>query len=166
MTTRKPLSPIEVQSATFRRVFRGLDPDEVQLFLQAAAESYQALTLENQRLLKDKEHLEAALEEFRHREGLLRDALYTAQKVSDDLKAQALREAQSTVQEAEIKAQALIQQAQLRATAVERQILDLRAERRALVQGLRDLVVRLSAMVEALAEEEKRENVATLGRES
>jgi len=151
MTTRKPLSPIEVQSATFRRVFRGLDPDEVQLFLQAAAESYQALTLENQRLLKDKEHLEAALEEFRHREGLLRDALYTAQKVSDDLKAQALREAQSTVQEAEIKAQALIQQAQIRATAV---------------QGLRDLVARLSAMVEALAEEEKRENVATLGRES
>jgi len=165
MTTRKPLSPIEIQTAEFRRTFRGLDPEEVHLYLQAVAESYQTLTLENQRLHKDVEHLQGSLDEFRRREGLLRDALYTAQKVSDDIKAQALREAQSTVQEAEVRGQALVQQAQVRAHAVERQILDLKMERESMLQGMRDLTARILALVEALDESKIRDNVATMGRE-
>ena len=50
MISRKPLSPIEIQSHEFHRKFRGFDAQEVQLFLQAVAESYQTLILENQRL--------------------------------------------------------------------------------------------------------------------
>ena len=50
MTTRKPLSPIEIQSNEFRKVFRGFDPEEVRLFLQAVAESHQALILEKGQL--------------------------------------------------------------------------------------------------------------------
>ncbi len=166
MTTRKSLSPIEIQSAAFRTVFRGFDREEVQLFLQAVAESYQALTLENQKLRTDIERMRASLDEFERREGVLRDALYTAQRVSDDVKAQALKEAQSIVQEAELKAESLIQQSQLRAHGLERTILDLKMERNDALAALQELTRRIGTLLEAIDEGRKRENVQAFGKDS
>ena len=166
MTTRKSLSPIEIQSAAFRTVFRGFDREDVQLFLQAVAESYQAATLENQKLKSDIERLQASLDEFERREGVLRDALYTAQRVSDDVKAQAIKEAQSIVQEAELKAEALIQQSQLRSHGLERTILDLKMERNDALAELSELTRRIGSLLEAVEEGRKRENVQSFGKES
>ena len=166
MTTRNSLSPIEIRSAGFRTVFRGFDREEVQLFLQAVADSYQALTLKNQKLKSDLERMEASLDEFERREGVLRDALYTAQRVSDDLKAQAVREAQSIVQEAELKAETMIQQSQLRAHGLERAILDLRMERNEALEALHDLTRRIGSLLEAVEEGKKRENIQAFSKES
>jgi cell division initiation protein len=165
MTTRKPLSPIEIQSNDFKRVFRGFDPEEVRLFLQAVAESYQSLTLENHKLSQEIENLKASLDEFRRRENVLRDALYTAQKMSDEIKAQAAREAECTLQEAQVRAEALAQQAQLRVHNVERSILDLKMERENLLLGLRDLGSRILNLLEVIEETKTRENVSSFAKE-
>jgi cell division initiation protein len=166
MTTRKPLSPIDIQSNDFKRVIRGYDREEVRIFLQAVAESYQALTLENHKFIQEIENLKAALDDFKRRENLLRDALYTAQKMSDEIKSQAEREAQCTVQEAHVKAEALYQQAQLRAHQVERNILDLKIERENLAASLRDLSNRITSLMESMAEAKAKENVASFAKEN
>lgn len=150
MTIRKPLSPIEIQSNEFRRVFRGFDPEEVRLFLQAVAESHQALILEKTQLAQSSEHLQAALDEFRRRENVLKDALYTAQRTADEVKTQAMREAQSIVQEAQVRGEAYVQQAQLRAHQMERGILDLRLERENALSALRELLRRTQNLLEVL----------------
>jgi cell division initiation protein len=161
MTTRKPLSPIEIQSNEFRRVFRGFDPEEVRLFLQAVAESYQALILEKSQRDQETVHLQAALEEFRRRENVLKDALYTAQKTADEVKAQAVREAQSILQEAQVRGEAYIQQAQLRAHQMERTILDLKLERMNALSALKELLNRTQNLLEALDKTEGEAEVAT-----
>ena len=150
MKTRKPLSPIEIQSNEFRRVFRGFDPEEVRLFLQAVAESHQALILEKNQLAQSVEHLQAALDEFRRRENVLKDALYTAQRTAEEVKTQAMREAQSIVQEAQVRGEAYVQQAQLRAHQMERSILDLRLERENALGALRELLERTQNLLEIL----------------
>lgn len=150
MTIRKTLSPIEIQSNEFRRVFRGLDPEEVRLFLQAVAESHQALILEKTALAKSTEHLQAALDEFHRRENVLKDALYTAQRTADEVKTQAMREAQSIVQEAQVRGEAYVQQAQLRAHQMERGILDLKLERENALSSLRELLRRTQNLLEIL----------------
>lgn len=150
MTLRKPLSPIEIQSNEFHRVFRGFDPEEVRLFLQAVAESHQALILERTELAKSTEHLQAALDEFRRRENVLKDALYTAQRTADEVKTQAMREAQSIVQEAQVRGEAYVQQAQLRAHQMERGILDLKLERENALSALRELLRRTQNLLEVL----------------
>ena len=150
MTIRKPLSPIEIQSNEFRRVFRGFDPEEVRLFLQAVAESHQALILEKPGLAKSTEHLQSALDEFRRRENVLKDALYTAQRTADEVKTQAMREAQSIVQEAQVRGEAFVQQAQLRAHQMERGILDLKIERENALSSLRELLRRTQNLLEVL----------------
>lgn len=166
MTTRKPLSPIEIQSNEFKRAFRGFDPEEVRLFLQAVAESYQALTLENHKLSQEIENLRASLDEFRRRENVLRDALYTAQKMSDEIKAQAAREAECTLQEAQVRAEALTQQAQLRVHHVERSILDLKMERENLLLRLKELGGRIHNLLEVIEESKNLENVSSFAKEN
>ena len=166
MTTRKPLSPIEIQSHSFRKVVRGYDPEDVKIFLTAVAESYQDLVLQNTRMQKELETLNASLDEFRRREGLMKEALYTAQKSADEVRNQAAREAQSIVQEAQVRGESALQEVQLRAHAVERQILDLKMERENLLMGVRDLIRRVTTLVEAVEERRSEENVQSFGKGS
>ena len=166
MITRKTLSPIEIQSHEFKKKMRGFDPQEVHLFLQAVAESYQALVLENQRLTQQNGQLEGSLDEFRRRENILKEALYTAQRMADEVKAQAAREAQSIVQEAHLRAEALLQEARLQAHQVDRSILDLKIEREHFLLSLRDLLSRVQTLVEAVEERKESENVAIMGEKS
>ncbi len=164
MTPKHGITPIEIQGHSFRKVMRGYDPEDVKIFLGAVAESYHELVLQNTRLQKEVENLTGSLDEFRRRENLLKEALYTAQKTADDVKAQALREAQSIVQEAHVKGESALQEVQLRAHQVERQILDLKMERENLLGSVRDLIRRVSALVEAVEEKRSGENVESFGK--
>ncbi len=159
MITRKSLSPIEIQSHEFHRKFRGFDTQEVQLFLQSVSESYQSLILENQRLTQEVGHLDSNLEEFRRRENILKDALYTAQKMSDEVKAQAIREAQSIVEEAHIRSDKLLQEARLQAHKVDRNIMDLKLERENFLNALKDLLRRVETLVAAVEDTKEGENI-------
>lgn len=166
MITRKTLSPIEIQSHEFKKRMRGYDLQEVHLFLQAVAESYQSLVMDNQRLTQQNGQLDGQLEEFRRRENILKEALYTAQKMADEVKAQAVREAQSIVQEAHLRAEALLQEARLQAHQVDRSILDLKIEREHFLLSLRDLLARVQTLVDAVEERKRTENVAIMGEKS
>lgn len=164
MTPRHTLSPIEIQSHSFRKVMRGFDPEDVKIFLTAVADSYQELVLQNTRMTKELESLQTHLDEFRRRENLLKEALYSAQKMADEVKAQAAREAQSIVQEAQVRGESALQDAQLRAHAVERQILDLKLERENLLGSVRDLIRRVTTLVDAVDERKGEENIQSFGK--
>ncbi len=166
MTARHTLSPIEIQSHSFRKVMRGFDPEDVKLYLAAVAESYQEVVLNNARMQKEIETLSASLDEFRRRENLLKEALYLAQKTADEVKAQALREAQSIVEEAQVKGESALQDAQIRSHEVERQIMDLKLERENLLSSIRDMVRRVGALVEAVEEKRSGENAVSFGKGS
>ena len=165
MTTRQSLSPIDIQSAVFKRVFRGADPEEVRLFLESVAESHQALIMERGQLAQSVEYLQASLDEFRRRENLLKDALYTAQKTAEDIKTLAQREAQSIVQEAAVRAEAVIQQAQLRSHEMERSLLDVRLEKENTLGSLREIVMRTQNVIDLLGQKSETENVTTFYKE-
>lgn len=164
MTRKKTLSPIDIHSHNFRTRLKGYDKDDVKLFLNAIAESYQEVALENATLSREVERLDASLDEFRSRENLLKDALYMAQKSADDLRAQASREAQSIVKEAELKGEQSVREAMVRAHLVERQIMDLKIERETLVSSLRDLINRLNHLLSAIEENREKENIQTFTR--
>ena len=166
MVTKKHLSPIEIQSHNFRTRFKGYDKDDVKLFLNAVAESYQELSIENFNLKKEVERLSASLEEFKSRENLLRDALYLAQKTADDLKANAEKEAEAIVKEAELKGEEQIKNAMVRAHLIERQIMDIKIERENTILALKDFISRLSTLLEAIEKSKENENVETFSKET
>ena len=110
------------------------------------------------------QHLNLLLDEHRERETILKNTLLTAQRVSDEIRENARKEADNTVQEAELRADRLLELAQNRAHEVEGQILELRAQRSSLRTDVRALVQRLSQILDLQEEAELEDNLRILKR--
>ena len=87
-----------------------------------------------------------------------------AQRVSEEIKENARKQAETVIKEAEIQADHLIELAQSRAHEVERGILDLRAHRTALRTDVRALITRLTRILDLQEEVEVEDNLRFLKR--
>ena len=158
------LTPTDVQRQAFGKRFRGFDPDEVRAFLAAVAEEMAALQRERDHIEQQLRHLELIVGEHREREAILKNTLLTAQKVAEDIRDVARKEADTVVKQAEIQGDRLLELAQGRAHEVERGILELRGHRTALRTDIRALVTRLTHLLDLQEEAEVEDNLRFLKR--
>lgn len=158
------LTPSDVQRQNFSTRFRGLDPDEVRAFLAAVAEEMAAMLREKEQVEQELRHLELIVGEHREREAILKNTLLTAQKLSEDIRSTARKEAETVVKQAELQGDRLLELAQNRAHEVERGILDLRGHRTALRTDIRALVTRLTHLLDLQEEAEVEDNLRFLKR--
>ncbi len=143
------LTPLEIQKQTFARVFKGYSADEVRAYLHMIAEEIERLVKDVDRLARENAHLREDLDDHSQRERILKDTLLSAQKVSEDVKANARKEAELIVKDAELLAERVLSQAMQRVGDIERAILDLRIERkdaRNKVQAMLDTMQQLLAL--------------------
>src|SRR5712692_559300 len=124
------LTPLEIQKQIFARKLKGFDPDEVRAYLQMVAEEIEVLIKDVDRLSRENVMLREDLEEHNQRERILKDTLLSAQKVSEDVKANARKEAELIVKDAELLSERLVSQAMSRVADLEKTIQDLKVERR------------------------------------
>ena len=152
------LTPLEIQKQTFSRVLKGYHVDEVRAYLHLVAEEIERLVKDVDRLARENGMLRDELEDHSQRERILKDTLLSAQKVSEDVKANAQKEAELIVKDAELLSERVIGQAMQRVGELERTILDLKIERRGArnkLAGLLDTMQQLLALdVEQEATEE------------
>jgi cell division initiation protein len=149
------LTPLAIGKMRFRRVFRGYDPAEVEEFLNLASEELAKALGDAERWQKERERLEVRLRQGEERERELQDTLLRAQRVSDEILANAQREAQLLVREAEITADRLVQSAIEQAQGVERGIAELRHRRRELQLKLRNTLELYDRILEADMQEDQ-----------
>jgi cell division initiation protein len=124
------VSPLDLRQQRFRKAFRGFDPVEVTSFLAAVADDYEHALRETDRLRQDLMRMEAVLNEHREHEKNLQSTLLTAQKVSDDIKANAELEARMIIREAEGRSELLLERTQARLEDIQREIDGLKLKRR------------------------------------
>jgi cell division initiation protein len=158
------LTPTDVQRQSFGKRFRGFDPDEVRAFLAAVAEEMAALQRAKDETDQQLRHLELIVNEHREREAILKNTLLTAQKVAEDIRDGARREADTVIKQAELQGDRLLDLAQTRAHDVERGILELRGHRTALRTDIRALVTRLTHLLDLQEEAEVEDNLRFLKR--
>jgi cell division initiation protein len=158
------ISPMDIQRQTFGRKVRGLDPDEVRAYLNIVAEEVAALQVERDRLHQEVQEVRSLLEEHRQRETILKNTLLTAQKLSEDIRDNARKQAESVVREAEMQADRLIELAQSRAHEVESSILELRSHRTGIRTDIRALITRLTHLLDLQEEAELEDNLRFLRR--
>ncbi len=127
MTSR--LTPLEIQKHRFGRKWKGLDPAEVESFLEMAAEEMESLARENAGLADRIRALEEENRDHRERERILKDTLVSAQRASDDIRGAARSQAEVTVREAEDSAERLTHNAMQRAAEIEKAIHELKLQR-------------------------------------
>jgi len=156
--------PMDIQRQNFGRTMRGFDVEEVRNYLTIVAEEVAALQGERDSLAQELQTLRALVEEHRQRETILKNTLLTAQRLSEEIRESARKQAESVVKEAEIQADRLLELAQTRAHEVERGILELRAQRTALRTDIRALITRLTHLLDLQEEAELADNLRFLKR--
>ena len=134
------ITPIDISSHRFAKKMRGLDPEEVRSFLNLVAGEFERLVIENNAQKEELAQIKSGLADYKERERILKETLLTAQKLAQDMKEEARKEAQLVLKEAEIKGSQLLDQAARKAGQIEGMIQALRVERDAFEQRVRSAV--------------------------
>ncbi len=150
------VTPLDLRQQRFQTVMRGYDRGEVQAFLLEAADDYENALRENDKLRQDVAKLDAVLGEHRGQERNLRNTLLTAQKLADEVKEQAQKEAAIILREAEGRADLLLQKAQTRLEDMQREIDGLRMKRREAENEIESLVRTLNTTLEFIRDQDSR----------
>jgi cell division initiation protein len=149
------ITPLEIQKMRFSQKMRGYDPTEVEGFLAVIAEEVAARLGQIEKLERENHHFKQRLEETEHREHQLQQTLLRAQKVSEDITANARREAELTVKEAEMMADKIVQQAVDQSTRFEAKISELRTARRELQLKFKNTLDLFQRILEAEMDDER-----------
>nr|WP_281412622.1 DivIVA domain-containing protein [Geomobilimonas luticola] len=121
---------MDIQQQQFKgKMFGGLDPEEVDSFLQTVSHEMEDLLRENNDLKEQAHRLAAEREEMTEREGKLRETMLAAQRVTEEMKANSQKEASLLISEAELKAERILIDAEKRLAQLNSQIQDLRREK-------------------------------------
>jgi len=151
------VSPLDLRQQRFRKAFRGFDPVEVTAFLVAVADDYEQALRETDRLRQELMRLEVVLAENRGQEKNLQSTLITAQKLSDDIKANAEQEAKRIVREAEGRSDLLLDKTQARLEDIQREIDGLKLKRKDVETSIEAHISTLRNTLEFVREQEARE---------
>ena len=151
------VSPLDMRQQRFRKAFRGFDRVEVASFLAAVADDYEQALRETDRLRQDLMRMEAVLAEHREHEKNLQSTLTTAQRLSDDIKANAELEARRIIREAEGRSDLLLEKTQARLEDIQREIDGLKLKRRDVETTIEASISALKNTLEFVRELETRE---------
>jgi cell division initiation protein len=149
------LTPLDIQKMRFPQRMRGYDTAEVESFLSLVAEEVTGLLSQIEKAERENRYYRQRLEETEHREHQLQQTLLRAQKVSDEITANAKREAELLVKEAEMAADRMVEQAIAQSTRIESKITELRTMRREVQLKFKNTLDLFQRILEAEMEEER-----------
>jgi cell division initiation protein len=156
------ITPLDITQKQFRKVFRGLDAEEVEAFLAMVAVEFEALVRENIALREDNTRKAEEIADHRSRERALQETLVTAQKASGEIREAARREGEITISDAELQAEKIVQGAHQRFLRIVDDINELKRQRVQFEAGIRTVVESHVKLLEAFREPSKDETVREL----
>jgi cell division initiation protein len=116
------ITPLDIQQQQFKgKMLGGLDADDVDAFLQSVAVEMENLLRENNELKEQLTRQNRDIAEMSEREKDLRETMLAAQRITEEMKANAQKEAALLLTEAQLKGDRIIADA-------ERQLIELNAK--------------------------------------
>jgi len=124
------ITPLDIQQQQFKvKTFRGLDPDDVDAFLQSVAGEMEGLIRENGQMKEQLSRHSRETLEMAEKERELRETLLSAQRVIEEMKANARKEAELIVSEAEIKGERIVADAERQLAGLKSRIEEVRRQK-------------------------------------
>ncbi len=124
------ITPLDIQQQQFKgKLFGGLDQGEVDAFLQTVSLEMENLGRENLELKEQLRKNAEVVAEMTAREVQLRETLITAQKITEEMKANAEKEANLIISEAELKGERILADAEQKLAQLNSRIQELRREK-------------------------------------
>jgi cell division initiation protein len=159
---RTTITPLEMRQTSFASGWRGYSREAVRSFLVEASESYEMALRQNERLRQDIERLQGSLRQYQDLEGGLKTTLVHAQKVADDVRANAALEADRVLKEAQGRAELLMMAAQNRVEDAQREIDSLKLRRREAEANVESIIASLHATLDFVRDQQRDTRVVPL----
>ena len=150
------MKPSEVKEVAFRKSFNGYNYEDVDAYIEEVAESYEKLYTENAQLLAKMDVLVERIEKYRADEDSLHAALLNAQKMGEDIKKKAQKEAEAIVTRAAERTRSNEQNYTVAASAKKYELDEIVKAIEALKEQMSGIFRRQITDIEALAEEAER----------
>jgi cell division initiation protein len=135
------ITPLDIQQQQFKgKLLGGLNPEDVDTFLQHVSREMEELVRDNEDI---KEQLRKAVlkeEELTLREKELRETLLSAQRIIEEMKSNAQKEAGLIVAEAELKADRLLADGENRLIQLKNEIQELQRQKLQFESSLKSLL--------------------------
>lgn len=152
------VTALEIRQQQFPLRFRGLDPGEVDKFLELVAGDMEDLVRENARLRDALARKDQELQRMQQGEDELKKALTAIQQIREDWIGRAEKQAEQVVLESTLKANQLRVDAERQLEALQQDVQELKRQRHQLVSDIRHIVEEHLRALETI--EEKNEESA------
>lgn len=149
------VSRIDILNQGFSKKMRGYDPAEVDRYMQDMADTIGRLGEDKSRLEARVADLEHRVAEYRDREAALRDTLISTQRMTEDMKTNAQREAQLIIDAAHAKAETLVNQGHMRLARLQEDILEAKKLRAQFEMKVRSVIDAHMQLLEMSYEEQR-----------
>jgi cell division initiation protein len=135
------VTPLDIQQQQFKgKMIGGLDPDDVDSFLQLVSEEMESLIRENNDFREQAKKVSAEMEELNQREKNLRETMLAAQKITEEMKANAQKEANLLISESEMKADRIVADAENRLARLRNEIQEMKRQKIQFEAALKSLL--------------------------
>ena len=135
------ITPLDILQQQFKgRIFGGLDPDEVDGFLQQVSQEMEQLIRENNDLKEQNRKALSELEDMNGREKALRETMLAAHRITEDMKSNAQKEANLIVTEAELQGEKLLSTAEARLVELRAELQELRRQKQQFEASFKSLL--------------------------
>jgi len=160
------LTPLDIQQKQFTTKMRGADTAEVRQFLDVCADELEQLVRETIELKEEVRARDSQLSEVRDRERALQEALVSAQRLAQEMKEQARKEAEIVLAEAELQAERIVQDAHSRRTTLVDELGELKRQKVSFESEVRAVLDRHQRLLDAFQDSERAApgNVALFGK--
>jgi len=141
------VTPIDIQQKRFHVAFRGYDKTEVEMFLDLVRDEMEALMREVEEIRDFRQSYDQRLRELNEREETVKNTMLMTQKLMEDQKDNARREAALIIKDADVRSLQIVANAQEEKVRLNAELQDLRRRKHHFLQDLKKIVQMHQEMV-------------------
>lgn len=134
------ISPLDIRKQSFKKALRGVDADEVRMFLEVVASEYEKILQENAMMAEKLRYQDDRLEEYRELEKSMRNSLVTADRIANESREASEREAGRIVQDAHARGERILEDSRERLQRLVQEVEELRAKKEIYVRRFRTML--------------------------
>lgn len=145
------ITPLDIRQKRFGSSFRGYAQREVEAFLELVAGEFEEVVKENIALKEEAKRMQAKLDLHQERERTLQETMVTAQRISEDMKGAAKKEAEIVLADAEHQAEKIVQSAHQKLVQVVEDINELKRQRLQFESQVRSIIDSHAKLLESFS---------------
>ncbi len=140
MSNAIKVTPLDIQQKRFHIAFRGYDKTEVEMFLDLVRDEMEVLVREVTELREFRQTYDQHLRELNDKEDTVKNTMLMTQKLMEDQKDNARREAALIIKDSEIRSHQIVGNAQQEKARLESEIQELRRRKHHFLEDLKRVI--------------------------